>query len=342
MSIPSQASFNVQLHQLMTESMGLLEFQTLCFYLDLDPDDFPPQGKSDKMRHLVVSMTRQKQLPRLLAALVEVRNDLREEVGYLQQWLTQTAAVDTTTVAPTPSPAKEIVVNPFGNRGRIEYNHDYLVRQPLTRHIFEELQKSVSLSIVGDSQSGKSSLLWYLTQAGPRELGRAAEEFVYFNMELVRHEDDFFENLCEELGLPHLRGMKLGRRLRGRRVVLCLDEIERMNYAGFGYDLRSELRGLSDGITAPFTLVIASRSPLGQLFPDSPELTSPLAGICKQENMPFFSLAECRELVKQKLADSLFTMPDAEVEHAWQQTHGHPGRFQEALRNSFARLYPSR
>lgn len=333
MPISNQASFNVQLHQLMTASLGLLEFQTLCFHLELDPDDFPPQGKSDKMRHLIVSMARQKQLVHLLATLEDLREDLRDDIGQLRQMLIQSADV--------AAPAREMVINPFGNRGRIEHSHDYLIRQPLTRHIFEELQKSVSLSIVGDSQSGKSSLLWYITQAGPEALGRAAEDFIYFNMELVRHEDDFFENLCEELGLPHLRGMKLGRRLRGRRIVLCLDEVERMNYAGFGYDLRSELRGLSDGITAPFTLVIASRSPLGQLFPDSPELTSPLAGICKQENMPFFTLSECQELVKQKLANSPFTIPATDVEHAWQRTHGHPGHFQEALRDAFARLYPT-
>lgn len=329
----NHSSLNSQLHRLMSESMGLLDFQQLCFRLNLDPDDLPPQGKSDKMRHLIILLARQNELPRLLGELEAMRGDLQGELRALQPLLR--------TAADEPAGASETVINPFGNRGRIEHERDYLIRQPLTSYIFEELEKAVSLSIVGDSQSGKSSLLWYITQAGPQILGRAAADFVYFNMELVRHEDDFFENLCEELGLPHLRGMKLGRRLRGRRLILCLDEVERMNYAGFGYDLRSELRGLADGLTAPFTLVIASRTPLGQLFPDRPELTSPLAGICKQENMPFFTLAECRALVAQKLSGTTYVLPDIEVEHAWQRTHGHPGRLQELLRDCFARLYPA-
>jgi hypothetical protein len=164
-----------------------------------------------------------------------------------------------------------------------------------------ELSKGVSLSIVGESQTGKSSLLWHIIQSGPGMLNRPAGDFIYLSLELIHSDDDFFDYICGELGVATYRGFRLARVLRGRKVVLCLDEIEKMTWESFSLNVRTELRGLADGTNAPFTLVIASRSPLGQLFPDSQVMTSPLAGLCMQLTMPNFSLQETRELVSQYL-----------------------------------------
>src|SRR5262245_5311925 len=172
--------------------------------------------------------------------------------------------------------------NPFGDIGRIADPARFFDREDLLRRIFEELGKGVNLSLVGDSQIGKSSLLEMVCAQGPQRLSPPAV-FAHLNLELVDNEGEFYEALCEALGIvPACRGFQLTRALRGRRYVLCLDEIEKMAWDGFTIGLRSHLRGLADGPAAPLKLVIASHSPLSQLFPDATELTSPLANICRQ------------------------------------------------------------
>jgi hypothetical protein len=230
--------------------------------------------------------------------------------------------------------------NPFGDRGRIEDPERYFVRQPLTREVLDELRKRQSVSIVGDSQTGKSSLLWYITRMGPELLNRPTSDFAYFSMELVRSEDEFFEYLCDELGVPHCRGYKLEKALRGRQVILCLDEIEKMTWQGFSHDIRSELRGLADGASAPLTLVIASRSPLGQVFPDSPGMTSPLAGLCNQLSVPPFTPPEALALAHFRLNGTGASLPDSLVETSCRQANGHPAALQKALHDLYEGMYP--
>ncbi len=198
-----------------------------------------------------------------------------------------------------PAPGK--IANPFGQRGRIEDPAHYFARQPITREVLDELRKRQSVSIVGETQSGKSSLLWYLTQMGPQLLNLPADDFAYFDLQLVRSEDDFFEFLCETLGVKTCRGYRLGQALRGRHIFLCLDEMEKMTWQGFTQDIRSELRGLADGSGAPLTLVIASRSPLARIFADAPDMTSPLAGLCTQLSFQPFTFKEAVELVRFRL-----------------------------------------
>ena len=232
---------------------------------------------------------------------------------------------------PAPRPPS----NPFGDRGRIEDPARYFLRQPITREVFDELRKHQSVSIVGETQSGKSSLLWYITQVGPLLLERPPADFAYFNLELVRSEDDFFEFLCETLGVRPSRGYRLAQALRGRHIYLCLDEIEKMNWKGFSQEIRSELRGLADGSGAPLTLVISSRSPLTRIFPDAPDMTSPLAGLCNQLSFQPFTLPEAIALARFRLEDSGYSLPDASVETAWRESNGQAAVLQKALHDLF-------
>jgi hypothetical protein len=234
-----------------------------------------------------------------------------------------------------PRPANGF--NPFGSKGKITDPALYLVRQPLTQQVFDELRKGVSLSVVGDSQTGKSSLLLHILRVGPAELNRPTADFAYVDMELVRSEDDFFEMLCDNLGVPLGRGYKLARALRGRKIVLCLDEVEKMTWQGFTHDLRSELRGLADGADAPLMLVISSRTPLDRLFSDSAVETSPLGSLCTRIDMPPFSPIEAEALVDSLLRGAAHALPPIEIQAAWQQSNGHPARLQQALREAFAR-----
>ncbi len=232
-----------------------------------------------------------------------------------------------------------VAPNPFGKTGRIADPVHFFDRELLLRRIFEELRKGVNLSLVGESQVGKSSLLAQVCAAGPESLGLPAEAFAYLNFEWVHDEEDFYLALADALQLPEpLRGYKLTRALGARRHILCLDEIEKMAWDGFTVHLRSQLRGLADGPAAPLKLVIASRSPLARLFPDSPELDSPLAGICLHLDVGPFSPDVARAFLAARLAGTGITFTEAEIARLLAETGGHPARLQRAA----ADLYDAR
>ena len=95
------------------------------------------------------------------------------------------------------------------------------------------------------------------------------------------------------------------------------------------------LRGLADGPAAPLKLVIASRSPLAHLFPDSPELDSPLAGICRQLDVLPFSPEAARAFLADRLRDTGVTFSPEEKATAIEESGGHPARLQQILRELY-------
>lgn len=240
-----------------------------------------------------------------------------------------------------PAGAEELAggPNPFGDRGCITDPDRFFDREELLRQIFEELNKGVNLSLVGESQIGKSSLLWMVSALGVERLDPAPDTITYLSLEWVDNEDDFYEALSDVLGLPEpLRGYRLKRALTGRRIVLCLDEMEKMAWGGFTVYVRSQLRGLADGAEAPLNLVIASRSPLAHLFPDSPALGSPLAGICRQLDVGPFPADVARAFLLQRLEGSGVTFTEAQIEAILAAANGHPGRLQQAAAELYRRL----
>lgn len=227
--------------------------------------------------------------------------------------------------------------NPFGIQGRITDPAQFFDREELLRQIFEELVKGNNLSLVGASQIGKSSLLTRLCALGPARLNLPAAAFAYLSLEWVDDENEFYEALSESLGLPEaLRGYKLTRALRGQRRILCLDEIEKMAWDGFTARVRSQLRGLADGPDAPLRLVIASRSPLARLFPDTPELDSPLAGICQTIAVNGFAPETACAWINARLRGAGVTFAQVEVERLIAETGGHPARLQQAAAALYA------
>jgi len=234
-----------------------------------------------------------------------------------------------------PKPFKQrphvaIAPNPFGDTGRITDPDRFFDREELLRQIFEELGKGVNLSLVGEVQIGKSSLLSMVCALGPERMGLPSETFAYVSLEWVDDEDDFYEALCDALGIETCSGYQLTRALRDKRHVLCLDEVEKMTWDGFTVRLRSQLRGLADGPSTPFKLVIASRSPLAYLFLGSPELDSPLAGICHQLDVEPFPPDVARAFLAHHLRGTGVTFTESEISVLLAETGGHPAKLQRA------------
>ncbi len=225
--------------------------------------------------------------------------------------------------------------NPFTDQGRI-IPEAFFGREQLLREIFEALEKCINLSLIGETQTGKSSILNKVCQLGAKQLPN--KTFIDLDLCIIHDEGDFFRALCDEIGIPEKRGYLLHRALRGKQYVLCLDNIERLTNTLFSGDERTELRGLAEGADAPLTLLIASRSRLDTLFPDSPLKASPLAGICQRLTIPPFSPEEVRAFIHTRLQPTGVQFTDAEIENIWQQSQGHPAQVQLAA----AELYRQR
>ncbi|MEI6110594.1 MAG: hypothetical protein WCP63_02810 [Cyanobium sp. ELA712] len=105
-------------------------------------------------------------------------------------------------VSPIPSPSVEVMANPFGDRGYIRDPASLFDRGELLRQIFEELGKGFSLSLVGETQIGKSSLLAMICLKGPETLQLSPEQFCLLDLQGIGDENEFFEALCEVLALP--------------------------------------------------------------------------------------------------------------------------------------------
>lgn len=239
-----------------------------------------------------------------------------------------------------PLPAKS-APNPFGDTGRIVDPGRFYDREELLRQVFEELAKGGNVSLVGESQVGKSSLLAMVCALGPERLGLPAAALAYLSLQEVESADEFYDALCDRLQIAPCRGYQLTRALQGRRYVLCLDEVEVMAQeqdAFFNVRVRRHLRGLADGPAAPLRLVIASRSPLARLFPDSPELDSPLAGICVSLAVEPFSEEVARAFLAERLQGTGVTFGEDEVRRLLTASGGHPARLQRAAAELYRRL----
>ena len=235
-------------------------------------------------------------------------------------------------VVTVPPAAKAL--NPFERQGRLDNDSVIFGREQIISSIFEELTKGMSVSLVGERQSGKTSLLRQILHLGPQRLHLPPESFIYLNMQLIDDERDFFEALCTEMGLETMRASKLWRSLRGRQYIVCLDEVEKMNASTFTGAERGHLRGLAEGGDR-LRLVIASCSPLERLFPDSEGMTSPLANICHKIDVSPFTPAVARSFLRSRLDGTGVSFSDDEIENLICQTGGHPAK----LRRAASELY---
>jgi type II secretory pathway predicted ATPase ExeA len=191
---------------------------------------------------------------------------------------------------------------------------------------------------VGESQIGKSSILRYLCQRGKHEWGGKTSQFVYMDLQLINHDEDFYLALCHELKIDLPCSMfQLARQLnrRGHKYILCLDEIEVLGGEKFSFDVRTNLRGLADGNDTPLILVTVSRSPLSILFPDLPHRASPLADFCHQRNVLPFTESETIDFIHHRLQPTGVKFSDDRIAEIYQQTNGRPAKLQQAAKDLF-------
>jgi hypothetical protein len=227
------------------------------------------------------------------------------------------------------NPQSEIQ-SPFFVGGRVNDPDLFFGRQQLLREMRSELRKFCSISLVGETQMGKSSLLYYLYKTQSEWLEGAQAE--YLDLQSVWNETDFCALLLEKLGLPGDTPRELRKALAGRAIILLLDELEQLADTDFSPKLHGMLRAFAQ--EQNFAMCVATRRRLEEIFPPS-GMTSPFHNIFTIKALGPFSVEECREFLAQRLSVSRVRFTPEEVDRLVRESQGYPGKLQRMAKELF-------
>ncbi len=241
-------------------------------------------------------------------------------------------------IPPSPKLLSELT-NPFTpQQGRVDNPQLFFNREREIRRVFEVLNSGSSVALIGEEGIGKSSLLWVICQQAESCL-HSARQSVFLDLNLVHDENDFYSALCHEVGIPESKDYSLTRNLRDRRVLLAIDNVGKMKWVGFTRGVRDRLRGLAEGSNAPLKLILAASESLECLFNDSQDegKTSPLAGICQEENLKPWDKATARAFIDARLAMTSVRFTEEEIIQLVQESGGHPRQLMQLCYRTYSR-----
>ncbi len=230
------------------------------------------------------------------------------------------------------APARVTVENPFYTDGRINDPKLFFGREQLVRELRQELSKRTNVSLVGESQTGKSSLLYYLYTT--REEWLPGEAIEYLDLQRVFDEADFCEMVLQQLNVTGNSLRDLRYALYNRRLILLLDEVERLAEPDFSPRLHDLLRSLAQ--EPNFKMCVATQHPLEEVFP--PRTTggvSPFHNIFTRKIVGAFTEAEARRFLVARLLDTDVTFTEREVTRLIAESHCHPARLQQLAKALF-------
>ena len=230
--------------------------------------------------------------------------------------------------------------NPFGPLGgRIDSPDQFFGREQTLKWIFETLNSGSSVALIGDREMGKSSLL-KAVEANAKDFLQVYRKPIYLDLRNVADEDDFYYALCHQAGIPQCKGFRLARELKPKRLLLIIDEIEKMTWDGFTNQVRGQLRGLAEGKDAPLRLVVAASKSLDRLFPDSADgnMVSPLSGICLEESVKAWDATVIRAFVADRLQTTSAQFSETEIIRIIQSSQGQPRKVVNLCYQHYASL----
>jgi hypothetical protein len=204
---------------------------------------------------------------------------------------------------------EKIVANPYQVGGMIRNSERFFGRKRETREILSRVATMQNVSVVGERRIGKSSLLQHLTRTGKEKLGDdyATHDFYYLNLQQpIESSEEFYDHACKLINgqqppqfdaaaTTTLDKDDLERLIAGRRIILCLDEFEQTIEADFGSDFFKALRHLAQ--SGNLALIVATQSPLSNLYLQYEDLTSGFPNIFNQLQIGELAEDEAREMV---------------------------------------------
>jgi hypothetical protein len=221
-------------------------------------------------------------------------------------------------------------LNPFCDRGRINDSARFFGRKRIRREMEQMLAAGNSISLVGEPEVGKSSLLFLLEHTQARWLTDGTT--LYLDLQGVLDEDDLCSEILDGLGCEGNGFRSLRRALRRERVVLLLDEAEMLAGDAFSARLQDRLRALSQEPT--LTLAVASHRPLEHVFPRTGP-TSPFHNVFTEKRMGPFAPNDARAFVAHRLGPTGVSFAASEVEWLLEESTCHPARLQRLAHRLF-------
>ncbi|MDJ1169214.1 AAA family ATPase [Roseofilum sp. BLCC_M154] len=224
-------------------------------------------------------------------------------------------------------------VHPSGNpfipvTGVINDPKLFFNRERDIRDIFEKLHASGGVALIGERQIGKSSLLKQMSRE-TEQLAQLQTQPIYLNLQDLENEDEFYCHLCDELQIEQVRGYQLKRVLKKHRLLLLIDEVEKMIGDGFTLEIRDKLRGFAEN--GLIKLVLAASQPLHIIFADEDLKvgTSPLANICLSQKLERWNESTSRSLIESRLEPTQVRFTEEEIVQIIGETQGHPQRLMQ-------------
>jgi AAA+ ATPase superfamily predicted ATPase len=213
--------------------------------------------------------------------------------------------------------------NPFYERGMIRDPERVFDREEELNTIFGWLRNMQSVSIVGERRVGKSSLMNVIVATGPQQLGEGYE-FYYLDLQGLESTEDFVAQALKELKASGSTLRALRNVIEERqRVILCLDEFEWSSR--FSDEFSGSLRNMAS--SGHLALVVASKRKLSELAAEG-STTSPFFNIFLMQPLKGFSQEGSGDLLNWlgKPVGRIFS--SAEIEAAYKETDGNPGKLQ--------------
>ncbi|MEM6838723.1 MAG: TIR domain-containing protein [Cyanobacteria bacterium P01_C01_bin.120] len=200
-------------------------------------------------------------------------------------------------------------------------------------HIFELLNSGSSVALIGRRNMGKSSTLWAVKHLASERL-QVPRNPIRLNLAMIFSEQEFYEYLCKALNMKITYGTQFIRAIyrQNFKLLLLLDNLERMKQEGFTYKIRQELRVLAEGSDAPLKLVLTARRSLDYLFPEGyiDGQTSPFEGITVELHVPSWSADTCRDFISSRLASSSVQFSNQEIAQLVSNSDGNPQKLTRA------------
>ena len=249
--------------------------------------------------------------------------------------LARELGVESSEVSDCPRPAVQpshvvAAPNPFCDRGRINDPAYFFDRQRILRELCQMLAAGNSVSLVGEQEIGKSSVLYRLYQSRAEWLPEAT--VLYLDLQGVLDEEDFCAEVLEELGRGPGDLRTLKRALRRERTMLLLDEVEKLADPAFFPRLHSLLRALAQEPT--LTIAVASHLPLVEIFPPR-DPTSPFHNIFTEKRLGPFAPDDVRAFLTRRLKGMEVAFTPEEIERLVTESGGHPARLQRLAYDLF-------
>lgn len=325
------------LRELLVRHFSEDELDGLCFDLTGDHEVVPGRGKGKGARALeiVAYFGHREELARVVAWCVEHRPGQANAFRAALPGMTWPSLTATPNAAPTP-PAGSRASNPFHPRGRINDPAQFFGRERLVREVRGELLKMSSVSVIGEPEIGKSSLLYYLYATRAEWFPEG--DLHYVDLQRALDQADFCGMILSALGEGGDSPRQLKRAIEariglGRNVVLLLDELERLADKDIDPRLLDLLRSLAQ--ERHFALGVATRRPVSLVFPTQEGVEPRLSefhNIFTQKSLGPFSDAEARDCVLRRLVGTGVAFSAAELVQLIAESRGHPARLQVAAK----------